>query len=312
MPTLDELLKGHRDAITVKRVFGESYEKDGVTVIPAAKVMGGGGGDEGGTRGTGKGDGLRVRDRGAAGRRLRRPWRRGEVAARGRRQSGLFGGYAPVPHWSFSPSWSWLHSDGCVPGSEAAASAPKCRLKLLGASANRSAMTAFRRLSRAAIGAGRTFSSSRSDRSVLAFPLAYEVLKQQVVDERRPGEVPRKEHDPYRVRHRCRFDRGLERHGNSQQREIGDEPRNRLAGPGEHQRAERRRERPQRRSARGDEPPERPLEGERQQEHERELDRSEKARSAAFARTTPARPGRTGGSRGGSRPEERGPTRSTC
>jgi uncharacterized spore protein YtfJ len=47
MPTVDELLKGHREAITVKRVFGDPYEKDGVTVIPAAKVIGGGGGGEG-------------------------------------------------------------------------------------------------------------------------------------------------------------------------------------------------------------------------------------------------------------------------
>lgn len=58
MPTLDELLKGHRDAITVKRVFGDPYEKDGVTVIPAAKVMGGGGGGEGeAPEGQGKGMG---------------------------------------------------------------------------------------------------------------------------------------------------------------------------------------------------------------------------------------------------------------
>lgn len=33
-----------RDAITVKRVFGEPYETNGVTVIPAAKVVGGAGG----------------------------------------------------------------------------------------------------------------------------------------------------------------------------------------------------------------------------------------------------------------------------
>ena len=43
--TIEELVKGHRDAITVKRVFGDPFEKNGVTVIPAAKVMGGGGGD---------------------------------------------------------------------------------------------------------------------------------------------------------------------------------------------------------------------------------------------------------------------------
>jgi uncharacterized spore protein YtfJ len=33
-----------RDAITVKRVFGEPYERDGVTIIPAAWVAGGAGG----------------------------------------------------------------------------------------------------------------------------------------------------------------------------------------------------------------------------------------------------------------------------
>ena len=31
------------DAVTVGRVFGAAYEKDGLTVIPAAWVMGGGG-----------------------------------------------------------------------------------------------------------------------------------------------------------------------------------------------------------------------------------------------------------------------------
>jgi uncharacterized spore protein YtfJ len=36
-----------RDAITVKRVFGEPYEAEGVTVITAAKVIGGAGGGEG-------------------------------------------------------------------------------------------------------------------------------------------------------------------------------------------------------------------------------------------------------------------------
>jgi uncharacterized spore protein YtfJ len=36
-----------RDAITVKRVFGESYERDGVVLIPVARVGGGGGGGGG-------------------------------------------------------------------------------------------------------------------------------------------------------------------------------------------------------------------------------------------------------------------------
>src|SRR5438477_1788657 len=33
-----------RDAMTVRRVFGDPIERDGITVIPAAKVRGGGGG----------------------------------------------------------------------------------------------------------------------------------------------------------------------------------------------------------------------------------------------------------------------------
>lgn len=45
-----EMAAQARDAMTVKRVYGEPYEKDGVTIIPAAKVSGGGGagGGEGG------------------------------------------------------------------------------------------------------------------------------------------------------------------------------------------------------------------------------------------------------------------------
>lgn len=41
---MDEMLAGARDAMTVKRVFGDPIEKDGLTFIPAAKVRGGGGG----------------------------------------------------------------------------------------------------------------------------------------------------------------------------------------------------------------------------------------------------------------------------
>ncbi len=46
-----------RDAMTVKRVFGDAYEKDGVTIIPAAWVAGGagGGGDVKGNGGSGFG-----------------------------------------------------------------------------------------------------------------------------------------------------------------------------------------------------------------------------------------------------------------
>ena len=46
-----------RDAITVRRVYGEPYQEEGVTIIPAAHVMGagGGGGDTVGNGGTGFG-----------------------------------------------------------------------------------------------------------------------------------------------------------------------------------------------------------------------------------------------------------------
>ena len=42
-----ELIKGAREALSVRQVFGEPVERDGVTVIPAATVIGGGGGGGG-------------------------------------------------------------------------------------------------------------------------------------------------------------------------------------------------------------------------------------------------------------------------
>jgi uncharacterized spore protein YtfJ len=39
---VQETISKARDAITVKRVYGDPYERDGVTVIPAAAVGGGG------------------------------------------------------------------------------------------------------------------------------------------------------------------------------------------------------------------------------------------------------------------------------
>jgi uncharacterized spore protein YtfJ len=39
-----ELIKGVRESLSVRQVFGEPVERDGVTVIPAATVLGGGGG----------------------------------------------------------------------------------------------------------------------------------------------------------------------------------------------------------------------------------------------------------------------------
>ncbi len=59
---VDELVSSARDALTVKKVYGEPYEKDGLTVIPAAAVRAGGGGgtghDEKGQEGEGGGFGL--------------------------------------------------------------------------------------------------------------------------------------------------------------------------------------------------------------------------------------------------------------
>jgi uncharacterized spore protein YtfJ len=55
---VQEVIAQARDALTVKRVFGEPYEKNGVTVIPVAKVQGGaGGGDGERPQGQGKGSG---------------------------------------------------------------------------------------------------------------------------------------------------------------------------------------------------------------------------------------------------------------
>ena len=52
-----EVLNHAGDAMTVKRVFGDSYEKDGVTVIPVANVMGGAGGGGGSSAGVPSGTG---------------------------------------------------------------------------------------------------------------------------------------------------------------------------------------------------------------------------------------------------------------
>lgn len=41
---IDEMLTGARDAMTVKRVYGDPIERDGILVVLAAKVAGGGGG----------------------------------------------------------------------------------------------------------------------------------------------------------------------------------------------------------------------------------------------------------------------------
>jgi uncharacterized spore protein YtfJ len=47
MPSVAEVLGEAAGSIGAKRVFGEPYEKNGVTFIPAARVAGGGGTGEG-------------------------------------------------------------------------------------------------------------------------------------------------------------------------------------------------------------------------------------------------------------------------
>jgi len=51
-----EILEHARDALTVRRVFGDPIEKEGVLIVPVARVMGGAGsgsGEEGGGGGWG-------------------------------------------------------------------------------------------------------------------------------------------------------------------------------------------------------------------------------------------------------------------
>jgi uncharacterized spore protein YtfJ len=67
---VQEVIGQARDAITVKRVFGDPYEKNGLTVIPAARVRGGAGGGggegpEGQGAGSGTGFGISARPVGA-------------------------------------------------------------------------------------------------------------------------------------------------------------------------------------------------------------------------------------------------------
>ncbi len=47
MSKVDEILSEARETLTVRRVYGEPIEHNGVTIIPAAAVRGGGGGGAG-------------------------------------------------------------------------------------------------------------------------------------------------------------------------------------------------------------------------------------------------------------------------
>lgn len=64
-----ETIEQAKEAMTVRRVFGDPYEKGGVTVIPAARVQGGAGGGggegpDGKGAGSGSGFGLSARPAG--------------------------------------------------------------------------------------------------------------------------------------------------------------------------------------------------------------------------------------------------------
>jgi len=58
---VDEMLQGARDTLTVSRVYGEPIERNGVTLIPAAEVLGGGGGGSDEANNGGGGFGVRAR-----------------------------------------------------------------------------------------------------------------------------------------------------------------------------------------------------------------------------------------------------------
>jgi uncharacterized spore protein YtfJ len=63
---LPDVIDQARDTLTVKRVFGDPYEKDGITMIPAAKVqgaVGGGSGQGPEEQGSGSGGGYAVNAR---------------------------------------------------------------------------------------------------------------------------------------------------------------------------------------------------------------------------------------------------------
>jgi uncharacterized spore protein YtfJ len=58
MANAQELLANASHGVSASQVFGEPYERDGVTVIPVARVVGGGGGGYAREEGSGSGYGL--------------------------------------------------------------------------------------------------------------------------------------------------------------------------------------------------------------------------------------------------------------
>ena len=65
MPNVDEVLEGAREAITVRRVYGDPIEGGGVTIVPAAAIRGGGGGGGDSDGNGGVGFGVQARPAGA-------------------------------------------------------------------------------------------------------------------------------------------------------------------------------------------------------------------------------------------------------
>jgi uncharacterized spore protein YtfJ len=62
---VDEMLTGARDAMTARTVFAEPIEREGLLIIPAAKVRGGGGGGGDADNNAGGGFGLSATPAGA-------------------------------------------------------------------------------------------------------------------------------------------------------------------------------------------------------------------------------------------------------
>lgn len=57
MAIMTDLMDSVKDSYTVRRVYGDPIENDGVTIIPVAMVAGGGGGGAGEQPGEGEGEG---------------------------------------------------------------------------------------------------------------------------------------------------------------------------------------------------------------------------------------------------------------
>jgi uncharacterized spore protein YtfJ len=53
----EEILDRVRDTLTIRQVFGEPYERDGILVVPVARIAGGGGGGGGSGPVEGRGSG---------------------------------------------------------------------------------------------------------------------------------------------------------------------------------------------------------------------------------------------------------------